>query len=126
MAWIIGFLAPRRKAESVTNWELEERKTRLSDMRWLWRLTRVVALFAILLLVLLLGPPARLLFCARVAKRYSQTPDTKLAMPVENVSKRAIADTWEAPRGTNRHHEGQDIFAPRGTPILSANRGALY
>src|ERR1043165_6985679 len=126
MAWIIGFLAPRRKAESVTNWELEERKTRLSDMRWLWRLTRVVALFAIFVLVLLFVASDKLLFYARVAKLYYQTPDTKLAMPLENVSKRAIADTWEAPRGTNRHHEGQDIFAPKGTPILSATRGFVY
>jgi len=95
-------------------------------MRWLWRLTRVVALFAIFVLVLLFVASDKLLFYTRVAKLYYQTPDTKLAMPLENVSKRAIADTWEAPRGTNRHHEGQDIFAPRGTPILSATRGVIY
>ena len=47
-------------------------------------------------------------------------------MPLENISKRAIADTWQAPRGTARHHEGQDIFAARGTPILSATRGIIY
>ena len=47
-------------------------------------------------------------------------------MPLENISKRAIADTWQAARGTVRRHEGQDIFAPRGTPILSATRGIIY
>jgi murein DD-endopeptidase MepM/ murein hydrolase activator NlpD len=47
-------------------------------------------------------------------------------MPLEDVSKREIADTWAAPRGAGRQHEGQDIFARRGTPILSATRGIIY
>jgi uncharacterized iron-regulated membrane protein len=96
-------------------------------MRLLWRLTKVFALFAILLLVLVItGASSTLVFYARVAKLYTQNPDTKLAMPLENVAKRAIADTWQAPRGTDRRHEGQDIFAPRGTPILSATRGIIF
>ena len=66
------------------------------------------------------------MFYARVMKLYTQPPDTKLAMPLENVQKRAIADTWQAPRGDGRHHEGQDIFAPQGTPILSATNGYIY
>src|SRR5690242_10333531 len=103
------------------------RGVRLSGMRWLWRLTKVLALFVILVVVLVItGASNKLVFYARVAKLYYQTPDTKLAMPLENISKRAIADTWQAPRGTDRHHEGQDIFAPRGTPILSATRGIVY
>ena len=65
-------------------------------------------------------------FYARVAKLYTQTPDSKIAMPLEDVSKRRIADTWQAPRGDGRRHEGQDIFAPRGTPILSATNGYIY
>jgi murein DD-endopeptidase MepM/ murein hydrolase activator NlpD len=96
-------------------------------MRWLWRLTKVFAVFAILLFVLVItGASEWFMFYARVARLYTQEPDTKLAMPLENVSKRAIADTWQAPRGTERRHEGQDIFAPRGTPILSATRGIIY
>ena len=96
-------------------------------MRLLWRLTKLFAVFAILLFVLVItGASNSLMFYARVAKLYTEQPDTKLAMPLENVSKRAIADTWQAPRGTDRHHEGQDIFAPRGTPILSATRGIIY
>lgn len=96
-------------------------------MRWMWRLGKVLALLAILVFVLLItGASDKLVFYARVARLYTQTPDTKLAMPLENISKRAIADTWDAPRGTDRHHEGQDIFAARGTPILSATRGIIY
>ena len=96
-------------------------------MRWLWRLSKVFAVFAVIvLLVAMTGAKDTLLFYARVARFYTQRPDTKLAMPLENVSKRAIADTWQAPRGTDRLHEGQDIFAARGTPILSATRGIIY
>ena len=109
------------------NWEPDQRDVRLSDMRLLWRLSKVFAVFAfIVLLVVIIGGRDTLMFYARVARLYTQQPDTKLAMPLENVSKRAIADTWQAPRGTDRHHEGQDIFAARGTPILSATRGMIY
>ncbi len=96
-------------------------------MRWLWRLSKVFALFAVLLFLLVItGASDTLRFYARVAKLYTQDPDTKLVMPLEDVSKRSIADTWAAPRGDGRRHEGQDIFARRGTPILSATRGIIY
>ena len=65
-------------------------------------------------------------FYTRVAHLYVQEPDRKIAMPLEDMSKRQIADTWGAPRGTGRTHEGQDIFAPKGTPILSATNGYIY
>jgi murein DD-endopeptidase MepM/ murein hydrolase activator NlpD len=44
-------------------------------------------------------------------------------MPVQDVEKAQIANTWHAPRDGSRLHEGQDIFAPRGTPIFSATEG---
>ncbi|GAB6197168.1 M23 family metallopeptidase [Lysobacter xanthus] len=46
-------------------------------------------------------------------------------VPVEGVRARAIADTWGAPRGRDRRHQGVDIFAPRGTPVVSATRGLV-
>src|SRR5678815_2858583 len=96
-------------------------------MRWMRRLSKVFALFAVILFLLVItGASDTLLFYARVANLYTQDPDTKLVMPLEDVSKRAISDTWGAPRGTGRRHEGQDIFARRGTPILSATRGFIY
>lgn len=60
-----------------------------------------------------------------VAQLYAREPDRVLAMPVENVTKTQITNTWHAARGNDRLHEGQDIFAPQGTPILSATEGYI-
>lgn len=65
----------------------------------------------------------RVVFLVHVAQLYSKDADKKLAMPVDGVEKEAIANTWHAPRDGFRLHEGQDIFAPRGTPIFSATDG---
>lgn len=91
------------------------------------RFSKIFAVVAVTLLLLMVtGGYDTLHFYARVARLYTQAPDSRIAMPLEDVSKRAIADTWHAPRGTGRQHEGQDIFAPKGTPILSATRGFVY
>ena len=96
-------------------------------MRWVRRFSKLVAVFAVgLLLLVVTGASDRLVFYAHVLKLYTQPPDTRLAMPLEDVRKKEIADTWQAARGDGRKHEGQDIFAPRGTPILSATSGYIY
>jgi murein DD-endopeptidase MepM/ murein hydrolase activator NlpD len=59
----------------------------------------------------------------RVARLSTQTPDEKLELPVASITKSKIADTWHVPRDGDRWHEGQDIFARRGTPVLSATDG---
>lgn len=66
---------------------------------------------------------SKVVFLVHVAQLYSKDPDTKLTMPVQDVEKAAIANTWQAPRDGARLHQGQDIFAPRGTPIFSATDG---
>ena len=60
-------------------------------------------------------------FLARVP---AEPPDV-LWMPVQGIRVSQIADTWHAPRG-NRLHEGQDVFAPRGTAVLAATDGIVY
>ena len=47
--------------------------------------------------------------------------DTVL-MPVEGVRVAQVADTWGAARDDGRFHEGQDIFAPTGTPFTPRPR----
>lgn len=59
----------------------------------------------------------------KIAQLAVREPDAKIANPVENVKKQQIADTWNAPRGNDRQHQGQDIFAKRGTPVRSATDG---
>ncbi|MGL4612088.1 MAG: M23 family metallopeptidase [Trueperaceae bacterium] len=53
-------------------------------------------------------------------------PDTALLMPVEGITVSQITDTWGAPRGGGRIHEGQDIFAEEGTPIYASAPGYIY
>ena len=89
-------------------------------------------LFAFLLLGSLTGISAaagkiadKFILYVHIARLYTMEPDQTIAMPIEDVSKKQIADTWHAPRGSDRLHEGQDIFAPRGTPVLSATEGYI-
>ena len=68
----------------------------------------------------------KVVFYGRIARLYTRAPDSRLAMPVQDVVKRQVANTWHAARGTDRLHEGQDIFAPKGTPVLSATAGYVF
>lgn len=52
-------------------------------------------------------------------------PDSVLLMPVQGVQPRHVANTYMALRPGGRRHEGQDIFARRGTPVYSATEGYL-
>jgi len=58
--------------------------------------------------------------------RVPTEPDDVLLMPVDGVRVTQVADTWGAPRGGGRTHQGQDVFAPRGTPIRSATHGIVF
>lgn len=59
-------------------------------------------------------------------QRLPKEPDTRLPMPVQGVRVRQVTDTFGAPRAGWRVHEGQDIFAPRGTPVYSATHGFVW
>ncbi|MFP5390213.1 MAG: M23 family metallopeptidase [Gammaproteobacteria bacterium] len=48
-----------------------------------------------------------------------------LPMPIASVAPRGLADTWGAARAPARRHEGIDIFAKKGTPILSTTEGVV-
>ena len=51
--------------------------------------------------------------------------DSKYMMPVKNASRNDYSQkSLGAPRVGHKHH-GADIFAKRGTPVLSATRGIV-
>lgn len=61
----------------------------------------------------------------RTVRLLAEPPDLHLAMPLHHLALRQIADTWHAPRSGRRQHEGQDLFAPGGTPVYSATKGIV-
>jgi murein DD-endopeptidase MepM/ murein hydrolase activator NlpD len=52
-------------------------------------------------------------------------PAGKLMVPVEGIALSQIHDTFDQPRGTERHHEALDIMAPKGTKVLAAADGKV-
>src|SRR5690606_13608316 len=54
-----------------------------------------------------------------------QPAPTALPVPVAGVGPGQLADTWGAARAHGRRHEGIDIFAPRGTAVLSTTEGVV-
>ena len=59
----------------------------------------------------------------KVALLSAKEADRELAVPVEGVPVKRIGDSWHAPRSGGRLHEGQDIFAARGTIVRPAAEG---
>jgi murein DD-endopeptidase MepM/ murein hydrolase activator NlpD len=59
----------------------------------------------------------------RLAGLAARPPDAWLLMPVAGAKVKQVADSWGAPRLGGRLHQGQDIFARKGTPVRSATEG---
>jgi len=84
-----------------------------------------ILVMAVVLIVgyVFLGPGIeRAMYTMRLA---AMDKPATLPVPVEGIKPRALRDTWGGARSEGRRHEGIDIFAKRGTPVLSATEGIV-
>jgi peptidoglycan LD-endopeptidase LytH len=67
-------------------------------------------------------PRVRLLWTMR---NFAHAPRS-VALPVEGLSDREVQSSWHAPRSGGRRHKGIDLFAKKGTRVLSATDGVVW
>ena len=90
-------------------------------------------LFLLLSLLLAIGAALRVWWqvsplpraLPELARLWRSPPALEIAIPVAGVRARDIADTWGGARDGGRSHQGTDIFASRGTAVLSATDGIV-
>ncbi|WP_228157200.1 M23 family metallopeptidase [Acinetobacter sp. CFCC 11171] len=69
--------------------------------------------------------PSSSLPAAEVKKLQQMRLANQLPVPVHQVKRSQLKDTWGAARSQGRSHEGIDIIVPRGTKVLSATEGLV-
>jgi murein DD-endopeptidase MepM/ murein hydrolase activator NlpD len=70
-------------------------------------------------------PPKRTLTRRRAPKVPSRLTAKRFAFPVYGRDAR-VADDFGAPRAMTGSHEGNDVFAPFGAPVLAVTDGELF
>lgn len=69
--------------------------------------------------------PAGVLSAYLYWKLQRQELSQQLIVPVDGIKARDIADTWGGARSEGRTHQGVDIFAKKGTAVLSTTQGIV-
>lgn len=82
----------------------------------------VAGLFA---LTVRIGDPAPPRLAAAQLPKPRPTEGGLLGIPVANVARGQITDSWGDPRSGGRGHKGLDIMAPGGTPVLAVAPGMI-
>lgn len=62
---------------------------------------------------------------ASILSLLDSAPLSSLPVPVQGIHPFQLVDTWGGPRPGGRLHQGIDIFAKSGTPVLSTTEGLL-
>ena len=70
-------------------------------------------------------PPSTTLPAHEVKRLQQMHLTNRLPVPVHQVKRSQLKDTWGAARSQGRSHEGIDIIVPRGTKVLSATDGLV-
>ena len=88
-------------------------------------LTLIVIGLATFASMLSFGPADRAIRKQRAPDE--EAPAQALIVPVAGVKRSALASSFGDPRGPGgtRRHEGTDILAPRGTPVVAAAAGRI-
>ena len=87
------------------------------------RLGRLIALAVLFLFLVWIFPKLKNL--VRIFGLYREPAPLSLPVPVQGIDPGQLADTWGGARSEGRRHEGIDIFARRGTPVIASTHGLI-
>lgn len=116
-------------AASVTLVHMSDSRTSVRKRSHARTLRGILVFFTcVIIVVVAAGWAWQQPFMARARMSWELTrmpPPSSILVPVRGVRARQIADTFGAPRGSDRSHQGVDIFAARGTAVIAATPGIV-
>ena len=89
-------------------------------------IVRIAGRAGLLYLLVALVPSAPLEQARRMGRLLTAPAPEFVAVPVDGMRLAGLRDSWGAPRSGGRRHEGIDLFAARGTRVVSATEGIVW